>query len=499
MATRTRIRSWAAALAVILLLFFTGQALTEIPQSIQTPEKVKTRIGKLEFNDGFPSQETARKVYENLDFMRGVEVFLNTCQGASLAALHKGIRQAGAEDGQVLLFENRIHPNTILLGANPETVTALAWLDLRKGPMVLSSPPNTVGVLNDAWSRHVTDIGDFGPDKGKGGKYVILPPDYKAKPPAGYFTVRARTHGVCLLIQGFPKNGKLKPVVQNFRKKMKIHELAKGGEATKTRFVNGSGKTVNTVHANDIGFYAEVNAIVQEEPPGSLDPELLGLLAAIGIKKGFPFNPDERMQRILEEAVAVGNATARTIIFRPRDSEAWLYPGESTWAKYFIGDSHEFLRNGVRDLDARTLFHYGHNFITPVMAEKTVGKGWQRAVNSLDSEGNYLDGGKKYKLTLPPSVPVKGHWSVVAYDPQTRSMLQTSQAFPGVSSLPAPPMTAKDGSINIYFGPKAPKNKKKNWIKTIPGKGFWLILRLYQPLEPWFDRTWRPGEIELLK
>ncbi len=499
MKTRTKPRTMMAALVVTLLLIFSGPALTEIPESIRTPDKVKTRIGTLTFNDGFPSKETVKQVYENLDFMRGVEVFLNTCQGASLAALRAGMRNAGVEDGSVLLFKNRINANTLLLTANPEAVMAIAWVDLKKGPVVLASPPNTRGVLNDAWSRHIIDIGNPGPDKGKGGKYLILPPDYKTKAPAGYFMARSRTYGVCIMIYGFPKNNKLKPVVENFRKKMKIYELAAEGKPDKTRFINGSGKSFNTVHANDISFYTEVNTIVQEEPSDSLNPELSGLLAAIGIKKGYPFNPDERMRGILTEAASVANATARTIEFRPRDSEAWLYPGESTWSKSFIGDNHEFLRNGARDLDARTLFHFGHNFVTPVMAEKSVGKGWQRAVNSLDSDGNYLDGSKRYKLTLPPDIPVKGHWSIVAYDPQTRSMLPTDHAFPGLSSEGNGPADNEDGSIDIYFGPKAPKGKKGNWIKTIPGKGFWLILRLYQPLKPWFDGTWRPGEIELLK
>lgn len=261
--------------------------------------------------------------------------------------------------------------------------------------------------------------------------------------------------------------------------------------------VNASGKEFNTVHANNFRFYEELNEIVQEEPNEAQDPELLGLLASLGIEKGKPFAPDERMKKILTEA-AVGNATARATLFATRDKEFYLYPN-SQWKSLFPCGSHEFLGNGVRRLDARMAFFYYATGITPAMAAKKVGAGSQYAYIDRDSQGNYLDGGKTYKLTIPPNPLVKQFWSLVLYDSQTRSQLQTDAQFPSIGSQKEGIQKNADGSVDVYFGPKAPAGKESNWVQTVPGKGWNTILRLYGPLEPWFDKTWKPGEIVEVK
>jgi len=239
--------------------------------------------------------------------------------------------------------------------------------------------------------------------------------------------------------------------------------------------------------------------VIKEEPATAFSPEILGLMAAIGIEKGQRFEPDERMLKILTEAVAVGNATARAISFRARDPRAYYYK-DSAWYNPFVGGSYEFLtESGARDLDARTMFHYPFTAVTPAMAIEKVGVGSQYAVAAVDEEGKYLDGSKTYKVTLPKGIPAKNFWSFVVYDPQTRSMLQTPRTFyPSLSSLSGDVQPDSDGSYTIYFGPKAPEGKENNWIQTVPGKGWFAILRLYGPLESWFDKTWRPGEFQLV-
>jgi hypothetical protein len=204
------------------------------------------------------------------------------------------------------------------------------------------------------------------------------------------------------------------------------------------------------------------------------------------------------MKKILTDSAAVGNATARCILFANRDKDFYLYPN-SYWEVAFLGGSHEFVTNGVRNLDARTRMFYYATGITPAMAAKMVGVGSQYAINFRDSQGNYFDGGKSYKLHIPPNPPAKNFWSIVVYDTQTRSELQTDQQFPSLSSQKSDIQKNSDGSVDVYFGPMPPAGKESNWVQSVPGKTWNIILRLYGPLEPWFDKTWRPGDIELQK
>ena len=248
----------------------------------------------------------------------------------------------------------------------------------------------------------------------------------------------------------------------------------------------------------DFSFYEEVNHVVQEEPADAMDPQTLGLLAAIGIEKGKPFAPDERMKKILTEAAAVGSATVRTLTYSSRIKEAQIYPN-SAWGTAFVGGSYEFLHDGARLLDPYSSFFFVATGITPAMSKAMVGIGSQYAGAYRDSTGRPLDGSKTYKLHLPAGIPVKDFWSLVVYDTQTRSMLQTDQQFPSTGSQKAGLAVNADKSVDVYFGPNAPAGKASNWVQTWPGKGWFVILRLYGPLQPWFDKTWRPSEIEEAK
>jgi hypothetical protein len=264
---------------------------------------------------------------------------------------------------------------------------------------------------------------------------------------------------------------------------------------------SGSGISYNTIHANDFSFYEEIAEVIHKEPLDFIDLELRGLFASIGIQKDKEFNPGPQLKKTLTEAVAVGNATARTLIFRTPQEEAYLYK-DSYWKVGFIGGNHEWLKDGGaggRYLDARTLFFYGATFNTPAMVLKMVGLGSQYAIITQDSDGNIFNGAKNYKLTIPANVPAKDFWSIVIYDPQTRSELQTSNPFPSKNSKSGNLIENDDGSVDLYFGPKAPEGKEQNWIETVPQKSWFPILRLYGPLEPWFDKSWKPGEVEVIK
>ena len=407
---------------------------TKIPAQITTPDKVQTRLGTLSFFDGFPDDATVETVMDNLDFSRGVQAFLNGMPGASLVGMRAGYRKLGVVNDTVLLFESLFDSKSLFLTGNTDSVYFSTWLDLTDGPLVLEAPPKVLAMLDDFWFQYVTDIGNAGPDKGQGGKYLVLPPGYKGEVPEGYFVAHSRTYNLWLMGRGFKVDGDLRPGVESIKKNLRIYPLAQAENPPQTTFINGSGVELNTIHANDFSYFEELNQIVQEEPSDALDPERLGLFASIGIEKGKPFAPDARMKKILTEAAAVGNATARAMLFRNRMKDAYFFPN-SAWMTTFIGGSYEFLSQpGVRNLDARALFHYYATGITPAMAMKMVGIGSQYAAAFVDSEAKPLDGSKTYKIHLPPNIPAKDFWSFVVYDNQTRSMLQTDQRFPSIGS-----------------------------------------------------------------
>jgi hypothetical protein len=442
------------------------------------------------------------------------------------------------KDNEILIFSELMDAKSLFLTANADTIYFLSFIDLSSGPMVLEVPPKVLGTVDDTWFRWITDFGLPGPDRGLAGKYLILPPGYDGPvPEGGYFVSRSRTNRVLMLGRAFLENkNDPKPAVEAIRKFTKIYPYEAGGVGTSiAEFLSGkakldrisdppavafhevSGKAMNTIPPNDWSFYEMLNEIVQQEPATSLDPEQMGSAAAIGIIKGKPFAPDARMKKILTEAVAVSNAASRSLFMNPRDPSWYYYPGSSWWNFLFVSGyefetpiplitregAKPFPPTGYRQLDARTSFFYGVTGITPAMAMRVAGIGSQYLFATVDADKNYFDGGKAYKVTLPKGIPEANFWSLTLYDNQTRSMLDTPQRYPraGSQSYPSPAAEPNaDGSTTVYLAPAQPAGiKRGNWIQTVPGKGWFTILRLYSPLEPFFTKAWRPSEIELVK
>jgi len=470
----------------------------DVPAKITTPDTVETRIGTLRFKDGAPDPATVQLAYDQVDFGRGVDAFLKGMAATSVYAACRGFEEAGVKPNQGIgITEDLLDARSLFLTPNTTTVYVMMCMDLKDGPMALRVPPRVLGPVDDADFRWVTDVGLTGPDKGRGGDYLLVPPGYKgALPKEGYHLARPRTNRLLVFYRAFVEKGDVKGAVANVKAKAAMFPLSQAAKPPATRFVNLSGVKFNTISANDFSFYEELSSVVQNEPADWVDPDTVGLYASIGIRKGQAFAPDARMEKILTESVAVANAIARSDLFAPRDPQARIYP-DRQWITPFVGSSYQFLEGAERLLDARTLFFYYATGITPAMSEAKPGTGSAYASVFRDATGRYLDGGRTYTVTLPGPIPANNFWAFTVYDNQTRSLLPTDQKTAGVDSTLPGIQKNPDGGVTVWFGPTPPAGHGGNWVQTMPGKGYSVILRLYGPLEPWFNKTWRPNDPEL--
>jgi len=463
---------------------------------VPAPAHIETNFGTLEFEGGgFPTSDTVEKVFDELDLQRATQAYLDFYPALSLLAMLKGqVANYGVRScSDIIVFADKMDSTPLWLTGNTDSIYALVTLDLKEdGPTVIEIPPGVLGPADDAYFKYIMDFGPTGPDQGQGGKYLMLPPGYDAEVPDGYFVVESPTNRVWPMMRADAALvGTGDEALAFYRDHLKVYPLAKGH--SDGQYINGSGLAGNQLAREDMEAFEWLADIVEHEPADIFDKEQLGRLASLGIEKGKPFAPDDRMQRIFAQAARQGVAMARTIAFANRDPEVKVYP-DRNWETLFIGGSSEFERNGYRNIDARTLFHFTAVVVTPAMAAKMEGKGSQYLAAYRDTTGAYLDGAKNYQLSMPANVPVKDFWSVTLYDPATRSQLQTDQGYPSVNSQKNPDTNA-DGSIDIYFGPTAPAGKENNWVQTVPGKGWFTLFRFYGPLAPYFDKTWIPDDI----
>jgi len=515
---------------------------TPVPAAITTPSSVAAGIGTLEFTDGYPRGGTAEKLRDHLDYLHGVDAFMNTIQGVSTYALRQGFLEAGIADGDVLICSGLMDSRSLFLTGNADTVYFWSFFDLSQGPLVVETPADTLGLFDDMWFRWISDFGLPGADRGQGGTYLLIGPGYDGPLPEGGYVVRhSRTNHVTLVGRAFINENPGDdpgPTVEKVKEQLKIYRYQAGGLGSSIgafltgkgrlgqpaapqspRFVEGTGLAINTVPPADFGHYELLDALVQLEPAEALDTEIAGQFAAIGIVKDEKFAPDKRMRAILDEAAAVGNAASRTVGMGAHPTDDFrYYDGESSWWNMLWVGGFEFTNpppnitaaglepfpnQGARRLHSRSSMFYTATCITPAMCMRLTGVGSQYLVSNVDPDGEPFDGAKTYRLTLPKDIPAARFWSLTLYDNQTRSMLQTDQLYPraGSQEYPTPAAQAEaDGSTVVYFSPAKPNDVAEgNWIQTDPERGWFTILRLYSPLQPFFDKSWRPGEIEQVK
>ena len=387
---------------------------TKVPASITTPDRVETKIGTLQFKDGYPIGDTSAKIRDELDYLHGVEAFMNSIQGVSVYAMRKGLLDAGLKENDVMIWSTLMDSRSLFLTPNADTVYFMGILDLSNGPLIFEAPPQALGVIDDMWFHWVTDFGLPGAERGEGGKYLLVGPGYDGPLPEGGFIIRkSRTFHLWLAGRSFLTDNDPAPTVDVIKNSLKIYPYSPGGAGTSIgsfitgkapslgalpkpaspRFLEGTGREMNTVPPNDFGHYEMLNALVQMEPAEALDPELAGQFEAIGIVKGKEFAPDARMREILDKAVAFGNAASRTLGMgaHPADHFRYYDKPSAWWNMLFVG-GYEFLNpppliteegvkpfpnSGARKLHSRTSMFYTATGITPAMCMRLEGVGSQ--------------------------------------------------------------------------------------------------------------------------
>jgi hypothetical protein len=484
------------ALALAALVAATGVASAqETPHGWLNNETLKTPYGDFEFRNGYPAGDAAVRLLDMQTLNRAVEVYTTQMMRVSEVAVREGMRAFGSRTPQqVVIWEKLMDAKTVLLTANTETVYAIAHLDLKAdGPTVIEAPPHMLGFIQDGFQRYLADIGPLGADKGAGGKFLVLPPGYGGAIPEGYFVARSPTFSALFAVRGFQVDNKTDQAVA-LMKQTRVYPLAKASAPPPMQFMDGSNRDIDTLFPDTLRYFELLAMLVEEEPAELFDPTERWQMQAIGIEKGKPFKPDEKMKALLAQAARIGGAIARANTYAD-PATTYYYPNRR-WQQMQGGLNYTFTRQGIPQIDARNNVYYMAAGNSPAMMDKNVGQGSQYLWTYRDAKGAFLDGGRSYRLRVRPNIPAKAFWSVVAYDSLSRSELQNGQPLPSVSSYTRPKVDA-DGAIDIAFGPTAPAGGG-NWIRTVPGRGWFPIFRFYSPTEAFFDKTWQLEDIEPL-
>jgi hypothetical protein len=474
------------------------------PAPVQTtdanPASRSDAAAAYQFKGGFPEAATIQKAYDDADLTRAIEAYKFFYPGVAFAAGVFALDTVNVRpnEGAGVMQGS---PNQLMFTPNSDTPYAFVPLDLHIGPIVVELPPGPLlCVVNDLNQQYVMDLGLPGPDQGKGGKHLILPPGYTGQTPSGYFVGKATTYRVPLLVRAIPPGGDTK-VGFDMMKTIKIHPLNPTPAWKGIQWIdigNTKADLTPTSFERTIGFWELLHRIVDEEPPYEPYRMNYGQLATLGIEKGKPFAPDGRMKAILEKAAQVANDQMRVQSFADRRPDRVMWPDRKwEWAS-LRPENGTFDTPSYRDLDARTKWFYQAMVESPAMFRRDPQAGSLYWLGLRDSSGAYLDGSKTYKLTVPLPVPGKLFWSVTVYDPDTRSEIQTAQNKAALRSL----FELKDAtgsSIDLFFGPTAPSAQESHWIQTLPNKGWFTYFRIYGPETPAFDKSWKPGDFEVVK
>ncbi|WP_020469485.1 DUF1254 domain-containing protein [Zavarzinella formosa] len=453
------------------------------------------------FKGGFPSPEAAQKARDAADYERAVTAYRFWYPTVSLEGIFNGNREQGINDNEAMpiLLAGPRHVGFTL---NSDTPYAGGVIDLSYGAYVVEVPPGPfIGLANDHHQGWILDIGLPGPDKGKGGKHLIMPPGYVGKVPEGYYVGASSSNKVLIALRSLPIKGDAKGAADAL-KSVKIYPLSTADDPKLVKMIDMTEKKMDSTPLrweDNILYWEKLRAVIDAEPLQEKFLPMYGLLSALGIEKGKPFAPDARMKAILERAAKAGRDqmlvsafdTARTDKLAWKDHK-WEWIG-------LVPESAQFETSNGIDLEARDRWFAQAIVTSPAMFRRKEGAGSLYWLGHRDTSGAFVDGGKTYKLTVPTPVPANLFWSVTIYDAATRSQVQTAQDKAALRSLYEKLTPNADGTIDLYFGPKAPVGKEGQWIQTTPGRGWFSYFRIYGPKDAAFNGSWKPGDFEEVK
>lgn len=473
-------------------------------------------LADLPFFENYPTDATANALLEELLFQRAVQSYLWALPAMNVVAMKEETeRLFGAGYNIMPVWRSRLDQTTLVTTPNSDVVYAMAFLDLEKdGPMVVEVAPGLQGILDDFWQRPLSgpltdnklglpspdgkrwfgDVGLVGPDEGEGGTYVVLPPDYEGEEPDDGYVFRSRTYGVFIFWRAFFQDPAdlSKPVAA--MEQTRIYPLGGREQAKPMQFPEGSGVPANLLFPRDVSYFDMLARFVDHEYVDPTEMDMRGMLATLGIVKGVHFNPDSRMRAMLDRAALTAFKMSKAIVSHGiREMPGGLQWKDRQYVNAFIGGDPFFYSESYLNLDNRTAYFTDAYSLSPAMAMNFVGMGAKYPVALRDADGELLSGGHSYKLRLPPDIPAKLFWSVTVYDAEHASGLDNGQPLPSLNSMDRPHVDA-DGSVTIHFGPEKPDGAD-NWLRTVPGRGFFAIVRLYGPDQAYFDNTWRPDDL----
>ena len=464
-----------------------------IPDSVEVP-----RVGALRYELGFPTPETTQKLFDEMDFQRAVQAYLWGYPAVSFESIRLTAKHdLGMDYNDFGIADNFVDPKSGWLTANDTTIYAFVNIDVSQGPVAIEIPPGAiVGLMDDFWQRSVTDVGLPGPDAGKGGTFLLLPPGYDGEIPAsGYFPLRARMNNHNLLVRGIIANKNEVPDAVQRVRQTKVYPWSERETPAPNKFVSISGKLIDTTPPGGMEYWARLASVINNNPVQEHDRFFMAMLKPLGIEKGKPLKPDSRQKAILEEAGALGDAMARNVMYEntQRETDTAAFPGTRWEWVILVKPSQE--TDNYSQLDERLQYTYGAIYLSPAIGVMKAGPGANYVQTFRDKNGDHFDGGRSYRLHVPANPPVSAFWSLTLYDSATRSMVQNPTNDAARSGYDEFKMN-DDGSLDLYLAPNMTESEESNWIETVPDRGFYMMFRFYSPTAPLFDGTWTLPDVE---